>query len=107
MKIDGDFSVSVESAKGADTVRLVVKGRVTSANADILEYHLDEVFGLGRGRIVVNMSQVRFLASGGIRALLVGYKRALEAGSGFFVERPSENVVNVLGMAALDAMILK
>ena len=100
-----EFSISEEKADGA--VKFVAKGRITSMNANVLEFELSEALKKGMGNITVNMMQVSFLSSAGIRVLLMYFKKAKEAGGSFYVESPSENVINVLGMTALDEMLLK
>ena len=87
--------------------RLFPKGRITSMNANVFQHKLDELFRNGRTNIIVNMMEVTFLSSGGIRVLLMFFKKAKDQGGSFFIEEPSENVVNVLGMTALDQMLLK
>ena len=103
---DQDFSVT-EDASDPAVRRLIVKGRVTSATAETFQYSLEDAVGEGKGRVVVNMQSVPFLSSAGIRVLLLCHKKSKTGGGGFFVERPSENVKNVLGMTALDELLLK
>ena len=90
-----------------DTVRFIAKGRITSFSAGSLEFTISEAIKKGMSNIIVNMMQVAFLSSAGIRVLLMFFKKAKEAGGSFYVESPSENVINVLGMTALDEMLLK
>ena len=103
--MDDEFAITEETS--GDEIKLYVKGRVTSLNANALQYKLEEALRAGKTKMVINMMQVAILSSSGIRVLLMFYKRAKEAGGSFFVESPSENVVNVLGMVALDEMLLK
>jgi len=86
--------------------RLMAKGRVDSNSADSLLEKLEEVLEKGQKTIVLNMSQVAYLSSIGIRVILKVYKQALESGGTFNIERPSEVVKNVLGMAALKEMLV-
>ena len=95
-----------ESKTAADAAKLVLKGRVNTESANILHRKLDEAYKNYK-HIVLNMQQVPFLSSGGIRVLLMYYKIANARGGSFFIEDPSENVMNVLGMVALDEMMLK
>ena len=104
MKND-EFTIKEE--KTGEVNRFIAQGRITSNNANVLQHKLNEAFSNGGTNIVVNMLQVTFLSSAGIRVLLMFYKMAKQAGGSFYVENPSENVVNVLGMTALDEMLLK
>jgi len=54
----------------------------------------------------VNMSQVEYLSSVGIRVILKIYKQTMETGGKFNIERPSEIVKNVLGMVALKELVI-
>ena len=103
---DNKFSI-IEDKSGEKTSRLMVKGPASSLNAEVLQRKLDEVLKSGAKLIIVNMQDVSFLASGGIRVLLMYYKISRGRGIDFFIEAPSENVRNVLGMVALDEMLLR
>ena len=104
-----EFSVTEEKDEtpGGKTLRFFIKGRVTAANADTLQRMFNDRFADWRGDIVVNMRHVQFLGSGGIRVLLIFHRWAENRGSRFLIERPSESVRNVLGMTALDKLLLK
>ena len=86
--------------------KLTARGRVDSNSADSLLDKLEEVLNNGQKIIILNMSQVVYLSSIGIRVILKIYKQAAEAGGRFNIERPSEVVKNVLGMAALKEMLV-
>ena len=100
-----DFTIDEEQT--GEVTKYFLKGRITSLNANALQYKLDDAFSKGQTNVVLNMMQVAFMSSAGIRVLLMFYKKAKEVGGSFFVESPSENVINVLGMTALDEMLLK
>jgi anti-anti-sigma factor len=86
--------------------KLIAKGRVDSNSADSLLEKLEDALNNGQKTIILNMSQVVYLSSIGIRVILKIYKQAVEAGGTFNIERPSEVVKNVLGMAALKEMLV-
>ncbi|MCL2805610.1 MAG: STAS domain-containing protein [Treponema sp.] len=86
--------------------RLYAKGRVDSNSADMLLVRLENALNNGLKSIVLDMSQVDYLSSIGIRVILKIYKQANENGSTFNVERPSKIVKNVLGMVALKEMLV-
>ena len=104
MKND-DFSITEE--KAGDVSKFIIAGRITSLSANVIQHKLNEAFRAGQKNMVLNMMQVAFLSSAGIRVLLIFYRRAKEAGGSFYIESPSDNVINVLGMTALDEMLLK
>jgi len=100
---DKDLEITEDKKEGL--CKFIVKGRVNAENADVLLEKLENVQKEGHTSIVVNMSQVEYLSSVGIRVILKTYKKALEIGSKFTIERPSEIVRNVLGMVALNEMM--
>ena len=86
--------------------RLIAKGRIDSNSADILLYKLENTLNDGQTAVILDMAQVEYLSSMGIRVILKTYKQLTEAGGTFNIERPSEIVKNVLGMAALKDMLV-
>jgi anti-anti-sigma factor len=98
LEITEDISPSV--------TKFILKGRVNAASADTLLYRLEAALEKEQKNIVVNMHQVVYLSSVGIRVILKIYKQAAEAGGKFNIENPSENVRNVLGMVALNDMLV-
>lgn len=84
--------------------RLVLTGRVTFNSADILKHKLTEV-SRKFSNIFLDMREVTFLSSAGIRVLLLFHKNAKQQGGRFKIERASENVANVIGSVALDELL--
>ncbi len=101
----GDLKISEEHRAGC--VKFTLKGPVNTIGASTLQYRLEDTLDAGYTNIIANMTQVSYLSSSGIRVLLSTFKKALKLEGQFRIERPSENVKNVLGIAALDEMLLK
>ena len=93
--------------RGPSSCRYILSGRISSVEANTLQFELEEALRSGCLRFVLNMRQVSFLSSGGIRVLLMIYKKAKGRGGSFHLEDPSENVINVLGLTALEDMLLE
>ena len=85
---------------------LYAKGRVDSNTADILLVRLENALNEGQKTISLNMSQVDYLSSIGIRVILKIFKQASENGGSFNIDRPSQIVRNVLGMVALQELLV-
>jgi len=100
-----ELTITKEEDNGS--VRFILNGRVNTTTANILQFKLDGAVDKGHKLIIANMANVKFLSSSGIRVLLAAYKKAAKQGSRFRIEYPSENVRNVLGMTALDELLLK
>jgi anti-anti-sigma factor len=101
---DEELDIQEERSPGA--VKFTLKGRVNAANANSLLYKLETAFNEGHTNILVNMFRIEYLSSVGIRVILKIYKKAAETGGTFKIERPSDNVKNVLGMVALKDMLV-
>jgi anti-sigma B factor antagonist len=86
--------------------RISASGRIDSNSADVLLFKLENAMNDGNKKIILNMLQVEYLSSVGIRVILKIYKKAAEDGGSFQIEQPSEIVKNVLGMVALKEMLV-
>ena len=89
------------------SAKLTISGRINAVDADELGRQLDAVLQSGQTKIVLNMFQVEYLGSTGIRVILQAYKKAKAAGGKLGIETPPECVKNVLGMAALNDLLLQ
>jgi anti-anti-sigma factor len=98
--------LTVTQDKNQGGGRFTLKGRVNSVNAPRLQYILEKAQEDGDINIVLNMLHVEFLSSAGIRVILKTHKDVVRAGGALGIEEPSENVKNVLGMAALEEMLV-
>ena len=103
MKND-EFEIIPEKTK--DGIKYFLRGRVNSYSADELQHKMNEAIKEGHKLIVLNMMKVEYISSAGIRVILKTYKDANEACSKFGIEMPSHNVKNVLGMTALDELLI-
>ncbi|MDR1869334.1 MAG: STAS domain-containing protein [Treponema sp.] len=101
-----DESLVITEEKKDGTCRLIAKGRIDSNTSDILLFKLESALDEGQKVIILNMTQVEYLSSIGIRVILKIYKQAVEAGGTFNIERPSQIVKNILGMTALKEMLV-
>lgn len=101
-----DKSLQITEKIEEEICRFFIKGRVDSNNADALQDRLDKALESGQRTIILNMSQIEYLSSIGIRVVLKIVKQAEEAGGSVKIERPSKIVRNVLGMAALKEILI-
>ena len=86
---------------------MTLQGRLDSPNSADLEHKLEQAIESGQTNIILNMLQVEYLCSTGIRVILKTYKGVKMAGGSFGIEMPSECVKNVLGMVAMNEMLVK
>ena len=103
----GDKSgISIVALRYDKYVWIRLGGKIDSQNALALQNYLDDLIGDGWKHIILEMHEVKFFSSNGIRAVLATYKRLYDDGC-LRIAYPSQNVANVLGMVALDQMLLK
>ena len=99
-----DLQITEEQTQSG--IKFTIKGHVNSATAEKLEDSLKKALKDGKVNIILNMVWVKFLSSAGIRIILKTYQEATDAGGKLGIEMPSQNVRNVLGMTALDEMLI-
>lgn len=94
-----------EQPLGAE-LEVRVKGRLDSSWADPLALRLEEVIRGGMHQLILNLSEVTYLSSAGIRVLLKFYKQLQGIQGSFIVANPSEPVKTVLDLAGLSTLLL-
>ena len=84
---------SVRTERRADAAVVVPTGELDLATAPTLETALTEAFALESERVVLDLRELAFIDSSGLRTLLTARRRAEEAGCAFSL---------VAGHAALE-----
>ena len=100
-----DFSFVEEQRIGGSRY-FTLTGIVHINGAAFMEGILGKAVKDGCDHIIINMSLVSLFSSAAIRVVLSVYKKMRHCGGTLQIENPSENVRNVIGMTALDAMLL-
>src|SRR5438132_9870166 len=85
---------------------LIVKGRLDGYWADHLTKALEDVIRGGVDHIRLNMAEVAYISSIGIRVLVQFYKQPHAIPGAFVVWNPSEPVKRVLDMARLGDLLM-
>jgi len=98
--------LTMERVKASAGVKFKVVGRITTNNEVYFEKMLTDALAEGFNLIILNMQEVTLMTSIGIRIILKTYKSCLEAGGRFRIEDPSEVVKNVMGLSALQQMMV-
>ena len=89
-----------------DTVELSVAGRLDGYWSDHLASALDEEIRLGRHHLLLDLSEVVFLSSAGIGALVKSYNDLDSIQGSLSIWKASERVRNVIEICGLDQMLL-
>lgn len=87
---------------GVRCVRLA--GRLDLKGTQAVEQKFSETVGVPGESVVVDMSQVEFIASVGVRLLLSNIKALMAAGSKMVILNPQKMVGEVLQLSGLDSV---
>lgn len=87
-------------------LELIVKGRLDAYWAEHLNLSLVEVIRGGTHHITLNLREVVYLSSAGIRVLIKMHKQLKGIDGALHVTSPSEQVTSVLSMTGLAELIL-
>jgi anti-sigma B factor antagonist len=97
------MDMQVEELDGGVT-NVVLRGRLDTVGAGVIDLKFNAVAGSKRA-IVVDLSAVDFLASLGIRVLIIGAKAVKNKGGKLVLLSPDENVHSVLKTAGIEQLI--
>ena len=81
-----------------------VSGRIDSMNANELGETLSKEIERGSRQIVLDLSQVSYMSSAGLRELVTAYRKLQEEGGDLRLAQPSSRVQDVLEMSGLDTI---
>lgn len=99
---DALLNISVEPLKRVELV--TVSGRVDSSNASELDKALKDITESGRHNIVLELSQVSYMSSAGLRAIVAALRESKKNRGDVRLASPSERVSEVLSLAGLDSL---
>lgn len=96
---DPTLEINVEDMKRVSLIR--VAGRVDSSNAAELDTTLKETMGSGSYNIVINLSEVSYMSSAGLRAMVSALRECKKHRGDVRLSEPSQRVAEVLDLAGL------
>ena len=97
------MDIAVEDLAGGIT-KIVLRGRFDTTGAVVVELPFNKIV-TEKSWVMVDLSDVSFLASYALRVLLVGAKIAHGKGGRLVLLCPDNNVAKVLATARADALI--
>ncbi|MCW2815228.1 MAG: anti-sigma-factor antagonist [Nocardioides sp.] len=101
----GTSTFAVSSSRDLDCVTVVVAGDVDLLSVATLRRCIGEALIDGCRMLVIDLSEVTFIDSAGLGALVAAWKRARVLRVEMVVWRPSHPVLTVLGLTALDHVL--
>ena len=87
-----------------NVVRSILAGKLDLAGAQKIDLKFSAIAGNSK-RLLVDLEQVSFLASMGIRTLVIGSKAVQSKGGKVAFFKPSADVAQVLTAAGIDSII--
>lgn len=96
---DPSLAINVENLKRVTLIK--VAGRVDSSNAAELDDTLKGTMNDGGYSIVINLSDVSYMSSAGLRALVSALRECKKHRGDVRLSEPSERVAEVLDLAGL------
>ena len=98
--------MQITKVQRGDIVELHITGRLDGYWAEHLSTGLADVVREGGHQIRVNLSDVSFLSSAGIRVLVQCFKQLRAIDGSLAVWHPSQQVSEVLKLAGLDTLLI-
>lgn len=97
--------MNIESENISDTIRkITLAGRFDIAGAQAIDIRFSGLTA-NQHAVIVDMSGVDFLASIGIRTLVMAAKGVSQRGGRMVLLNPDDNVTRVLETAGIDSLI--
>jgi anti-sigma B factor antagonist len=87
--------------RDADTVTVALHGEVDVATVDQVRVALADAIAAKPRHIVVDLSDLSFIDSTGLGALVFGFQRCRDAGIAFRLARPTRGVRQILVLSGL------
>lgn len=97
-----ELNINVESHKRVELVS--VNGRIDSSTAPQFDTALKDIMGNGRYNIVLNLAEVTYMSSAGLRGIVSALRECKKKKGDVRLATPSERVSEVLSLAGLDSL---
>ena len=99
---DSHLDIAVQSFKRVDVVTL--SGRIDSSNASSFDDTLKEIMNNGRHKIVLELTDVNYMSSAGLRAMVAALRECKKHRGDVHLAAISERVSEILSLAGLDSL---
>jgi anti-sigma B factor antagonist len=97
-----ELEISKESLKRVDIIR--VNGRIDSNSAPEFDNELKATIENGRFNIALNLANVNYMSSAGLRALISALRESKKRSGNVVLAAPSDRVKEVLELAGLTSI---
>ena len=93
--------MTIEEIKGEGIVQLKVEGRIDAMTSTEFQNAILKAFQKSNN-VIVDMREVAYISSAGLRGLMIGQKTASSKGGKFTLINAGESVLEVLRVTGLD-----
>jgi anti-anti-sigma factor len=101
--ISGTFHLVTEPHEQGVVIRL--SGRIDAASAAVLENKIGELLAQGSSLLLLDMAQVDYLSSAGMRVLLSATKKLQGTEGGLLCFSLRKNVMEIIRMAGFERIL--
>jgi len=99
------MSIRDESAAG-DSWLVLVSGRLDQSQDHLLEKELQRLLDQGHRHLIVDLSQVTYVNSGGLRCLVTIWRHARQLGGDVVLCGLNDSLAKVFGIVGFDKIFL-
>ncbi len=92
----------MNKADSPSTIVYAAAGRIDAASAPLLDRELRALYDEGVGEIILDLTQVTYMSSSGLRILLLAQRRQQKAGGRLLLRNIPERIAHVLRVAGFD-----
>lgn len=96
------LELEVQSLKKVDVVK--IKGRIDSTNVGEFENALNTLQQQGRHCLVLDMSELSYMSSAGLRTMVSALKTAKNKGGNVAVAAPNQNMIDTLKLVGFHIL---
>ena len=97
--------MTIEEVKDGDKIQLNIEGKIDVMSSNELQNEILKAFQKCKN-VILNFSNVSYISSAGLRALLIGQKTASSKGGKFMIINANEAVLDVLRVTGLDKVLV-
>ncbi len=96
--------MTISETRNESTIKLAVEGRIDTNTSPELQRSILQAFQKGN-EVIVDLAQVDYVSSAGLRALLIGQKTASSKGGSMKLTNVCEAVMKVFAMTGFAQML--
>jgi anti-sigma B factor antagonist len=100
--VSGDEHLQIDVRHERDRVVVSLQGELDLLTAPVLQAAVESAEIDGSEMLVLDLQDIRFIDSAGLRVILVAHERSQQRGQAFALSRGSAQVDRLLSIAGLD-----